>query len=138
MMFLLPMVFPLYLVLCSVDQVVAHLLEKKIMLWPVIEFTCFCGFKVHLMKGIFIPNRTYSLYKCRKHMRGCLQWILIADFNGLTPYWAYSYAKDLRDPIAVGLAAILPPEWYLAQAKKRSARVKAGLDPWTVDDPTVE
>lgn len=70
-------------------------------------------------------------------MKGCLQWIMIADVNGITPYFGNCYAEDLRkaqegDPLPLG------DKWHLEWAKTKSRRVKQGKDPWQDDPPATE
>lgn len=77
------------------------------------------------------PTQLYRLRKIYKHTKGCLVWIFNADFNGLIPYWAFSYAKDLKEYAESSVkSTFLDPAYFLASAKKRSARMKAGADPF--------
>jgi len=121
------LIVPIYLVGTLLDQVIAISLEKRDNLYPMIDFTCFCGFKIKLLNRWMVPTHLYKYYKLRQHMRGCLQWILNVDMNGLTPYWGHTYASDLRDETRF---SFLTKEYFLAEAKKRSDNVKAGRSPW--------
>lgn len=128
-----------YCMVCTIDILVASFLEKKGGFYPMLEFTCFCGWHQTLIGGPqFLPNQTYHFHKVRKHTKSCLVWIFNADFNQLEPYWAHSYAKDLRD-YEKNPTPYLTPEYFLKAAKQRSARVRAGASPWddtfeTMDD----
>jgi hypothetical protein len=119
----------LYTFGCLVDLQTATSLEKKWKLYPMIDFTCFCGWKQTLMCRWMIPNQLYRVSKIKRHMGSCLLWILNADFNGLSPSWAHQYAKDLRGSIE-SPSTILTPAWYLEQAKKRSQREREGRSPF--------
>ena len=136
--FLATMLFTsFYQLACLLDLLLTQHLEKKQNWYPMIEFTCFCGHYIDHHSTYLIPTRTYNFYRMRKHTRGCLLWILNADFNGLTPYWAHSYAKDLKE-ISEGRGfASLGVDYFLKAAKERSARVRAGKSPWDDSSETI-
>jgi len=120
-----------YVLVCLVDLMIAQHLTKKWMYYPMIEVTCFCGWHYTFLSNGMWPNHLYRLRKIYKHTRGCLLYILNADFNGLIPYWAFSYAKDLKEYEESTIkSTYLTPAWYLSMAQKRSIRQRAGADPF--------
>lgn len=112
----------LYMTVCTADLIIGEILEKKYLFYPLIHFQCFCDYTVNVIDQRMTPTptRTYNFYKCWKHTKECLSWILIADFNNLTPYCANSYAKDLR------VLTLMDKGWYLEYAKQRSAEARNG------------
>lgn len=123
----------LYPIVGLLDLNVSEAYMKKHHWYPMSKFQCFCGYKRDMWSGNgVIPTRGYHTYKVRQHMKGCLLWILNADFNGLTPYWGNSYAED----IAKGLDAdrVLGKGWQLQRHQKYSDRARAGKDPFGEDD----
>ena len=113
------------MIVCISDLFLSQYLEKKHLFYPILKFTCFCGWNSDLSSpGLLFPNRTYRFNQVRKHTKGCLNWILNADFNGLTPYFAHSYAKDL------GRSARSSDTFHLKMAKRYSRRVREGKDPF--------
>jgi len=124
---------PSYMLVCLADVVLATSLEKKLHYYPLIDFDCFCGKHwSNLSSPILFPNRLYDLYKIHRHISRCLPWIMVAEFNGLTPYWGSSLAEDLSKPSV--LSSFITKEWLLKKARFRSQRVRAGRDPFDDSD----
>ena len=127
---MLIMLIALYSLAGCIDITIAHAWQRRKKFYPMLEFTCFCGWHQSLRAGMVpIPNQCYNLHRVITHMKTCLVWMFNADFNGLTPYWANSYAEDLRE-YKDKPSRFLTPEYFLKAAKRRSARVKAGADPF--------
>lgn len=123
----------LWVCICMIDVLIAQHLEKKHLFWPMGKFKCFCQAEYNLIATpLFVPTRTRNFLRCRKHTQACLLWIMNADMNGLTPYFANSYRGDLED--GTKSASLLGKEWYLEWAKTKSKRAREGKDPWGEDE----
>jgi len=116
-----------YLWVCLIDLTIGQRWEKKLHFYPMLRFTCFCGWRQELMNGRMVPTQCYRFWKIQKHTKSCLVWIMQADFNQLLPYWAHQYAEDLRK-FKETPDTFFSPEYYLKKAKQRSQRVREGRD----------
>jgi len=116
-----------YMWTCLVDVIIGQRWEKRLGFYPMIRFTCFCGWHQELMNRCMVPTQCYRFWKIQKHTKSCLVWILNADTNGLVPYWAHQYAEDLLK-FKETPDTFFSPEYYLKKAKERSKRVKQGRD----------
>jgi hypothetical protein len=112
---------------CLLDLTIGQRWEKKLHFYPMLRFTCFCGWRQELMNSRMVPTQCYRFWKIQRHTKTCLVWILNADFNELLPYWAHQYAEDLRK-FQETPDTFFSPEYYLQKAKERSQRVREGRD----------
>lgn len=122
------MLAAVYSMVCCIDITVAHAWAKKKGFYPILQFTCFCGWHQSLTSRGMYPTNFYQLNKVVNHTKSCLVWMFNADFNGLLPYWAHVYAEDLRQYEKDPSSRFLTPAYFLKAAKQRSTRERAGAN----------
>lgn len=83
--------FMLVILGAFLDMSIGEHLERKIRLYPCIQFNCFCGFKQSLCgRGPF--TWTYSVYAVINHTKKCLSWLIRFPELNVTHYYASEIA----------------------------------------------